>query len=96
MPYEIILGKHREKNVIFFKITNDIPFLTEIKNCVGRNWSTTPKMWYLPNIIQGYLTTGSLAGVVLVIVLFIVSWFIWLPFFKVYEKQQYLEENSKK
>lgn len=47
-------------------------------------------------IIQGYLTTGSLAGVVLVIVLFIVSWFIWLPFFKVYEKQQYLEENSKK
>lgn len=54
------------------------------------------QMWYLPNIIQGYLTTGSLAGVVLVIVLFIVSWFIWLPFFKVYEKQQYLEENSKK
>ena len=49
MPYEIILGKHREKNVIFFKITNDIPFLTEIKNCVGRNWSNTHKMWYLPN-----------------------------------------------
>lgn len=58
--------------------------------------SAPMQMWYLPNIIQGYLTTGSLAGVVLVIVLFIVSWFIWLPFFKVYEKQQYLEENSKK
>ena len=49
MPFEIILGKHRDKNVIFFKITNDIPFLTEIKNCVGRNWSNTHKMWYLPN-----------------------------------------------
>jgi len=49
MPYEIILGKHREKNVIFFKITNDIPFLNEIKNCVGRNWSQTQKMWYLPD-----------------------------------------------
>ena len=58
--------------------------------------SAPMQMWYLPNIIQGYLTTGSLAGVVLVIVLFIVSWLIWLPFFKVYEKQQYLEENSKK
>lgn len=58
--------------------------------------SAPMQMWYLPNSIQGYLTTGSLAGVVLVIVLFIVSWFIWLPFFKVYEKQQYLEENSKK
>jgi integrase/recombinase XerD len=49
MPYEIILGKHRDKGVIFFKITDDIPFLTEIKNCVGRNWSSTQKMWYLPD-----------------------------------------------
>lgn len=49
MPYEIILGKHRDKNVIFFKIADDIPFLTEIKNCVGRNWSSTQKMWYLPD-----------------------------------------------
>jgi integrase/recombinase XerD len=49
MPYEILLGKHRDKNVIFFKITDDILFLTEIKNCVGRNWSSTHKMWYLPD-----------------------------------------------
>lgn len=49
MPYEIILGKHRDKNVIFFKITDDLSFLTEIKNCVGRNWSNSQKMWYLPD-----------------------------------------------
>lgn len=54
--------------------------------------SSPMQMWYLPTIIQGYLTTGSFSGVILVIVLFIASWFIWLPFFKVYEKQQYLEE----
>ena len=52
------------------------------------------QMWYLPNIIQGYLVTGSISGVILVIVLFIVSYLIWQPFFKVYEKQQYEEENG--
>lgn len=49
MPYEILLGSHREKNVIFFKITDDLLFLNEIKNCVGRNWSPTKNMWYLPD-----------------------------------------------
>lgn len=57
--------------------------------------SAPMQMWYLPNVIQGYLATGSVMGIVLVIVLFIVSWFIWLPFFKVYEREQYLEENKK-
>lgn len=52
------------------------------------------QMWYLPNIIQGYLVTGSASGVILVIVLFAVSYLIWRPFFKVYEKQQYEEENA--
>lgn len=57
--------------------------------------SSPMQMWYLPNIIQGYLTTNSLAGVILVIVLFIISWLIWMPFFKVFEKQQYKEEIEK-
>lgn len=52
------------------------------------------QMWYLPNIIQGYLVTGSISGVILVIVLFVVSYLIWSPFFKVYEKQQFEEENA--
>ncbi len=49
MPYEIILGTHRDKKVIFFKITNDTAFLSQLKNCVGRKWSKTLKMWYLPD-----------------------------------------------
>lgn len=56
--------------------------------------SAPMQMWYLPNIIQGYLATGSIMGVVLVIVLFIISWLIWTPFFKVYEKQAAAEEGT--
>jgi PTS system cellobiose-specific IIC component len=55
--------------------------------------SAPMQMWYLPNVIQGYLVSG-VRGVILVIVLFIASWLIWSPFFKVYEKQQYAEENA--
>lgn len=57
--------------------------------------SSPMQMWYLPNVVQGYLVTGSVSGVLLVIVLFIVSYFIWRPFFKVYEREQYQEENAK-
>ena len=57
--------------------------------------SAPMQMWYLPNVIQGYLATGSISGVVLVIVLFIVSYLIWLPFFKVYEKQELAKELNK-
>lgn len=58
--------------------------------------SAPMQMWYLPNIIQGYLTTNSITGVILVIVLFIISWLIWMPFFKAFEKQQYIEEMKGK
>ncbi len=51
------------------------------------------QMWYLPTIIQGFLATGSFSGVILVIVLTVVSYFIWLPFFRVYEKSQIEEER---
>lgn len=59
--------------------------------------SAPMQMWYLPNIVQGYLTTNSMSGVILVIALFAVSWLIWMPFFRVFEKQQYKEdlENRK-
>lgn len=56
--------------------------------------SAPMQMWYLPTVIQGFLATGSVSGVILVIVLAIVSYFIWLPFFKVYEKQQAEEEKK--
>lgn len=57
--------------------------------------SAPMQMWYLPNVVQGYLTTNSFTGVLLVLGLFVVSWFIWMPFFKVFEKQQYKEEMKK-
>lgn len=55
--------------------------------------SAPMQMWYLPTVVQGYLATGSVTGVILVIVLFVVSWFIWLPFFKVFEKKASAEER---
>ena len=56
--------------------------------------SAPMQMWYLPTIVQGYLATGSFTGVILVVVLFAISWIIWTPFFKVYEKQAYAEEQA--
>lgn len=50
------------------------------------------QMWYLPNIIQGFLATGSISGSILVVVLFVISWLIWLPFFKAFERQAAAEE----
>lgn len=50
------------------------------------------QMWYLPIYIQSYFATGSIMGVVLCLILTAVSFLIWLPFFKVYEKQEYEKE----
>lgn len=56
--------------------------------------SSPMQMWYLPNVIQGYLTTNSITGVILVIALFAVSWLIWMPFFKAFEKQELIKEKK--
>lgn len=57
------------------------------------------QMWYLPVYIQAYFGTGSIMGVVLCLLLTLVSLLIWLPFFKVYERQEcakeILEEEKK-
>lgn len=45
------------------------------------------QLWYLPTIIQSWIMTRSFTGILLVVVLFIVSWIIYLPFFKLYDKQ---------
>lgn len=61
--------------------------------------SSPMQMWYIPTYIQAYFSTGSIGGVLIVIILTIVSFFIWLPFFKAYEKQEvekeYLEQLEK-
>lgn len=49
--------------------------------------------WTTPPIIQGYLITGSISGAILQIVLFIVSFFIYFPFFKMWDNQKLEEER---
>ena len=52
------------------------------------------EMWYLPKFIFAYFSTGSLRGVLLAVVLFAVSWVIYWPFFKVYDRQVCQEEAA--
>jgi PTS system cellobiose-specific IIC component len=49
-------------------------------------------LWYLPYPIPTIILTG-IRGLVLVAVLFVLSWFLWYPFYKVYEKQQVADEK---
>ena len=56
----------------------------------------TMGFWYLPSPIVGYLVTQSISGVILVLVVFALSWTIYYPFFKVYDKQCVEEEQREK
>ena len=56
----------------------------------------TMGFWYLPSPIVGYLVTQSISGVILVLVVFALSWAIYYPFFKVYDKQCVEEEQREK
>ena len=44
-------------------------------------------LWYLPTPIYGWISTGSFRGCLLVIILFTLSWIIYLPFFKLADKE---------
>lgn len=51
--------------------------------------------WYLPSPITGYMVTQSIAGIILVIVIFAVSCVVYYPFLKVYDRQEYANEQKK-
>lgn len=51
--------------------------------------------WYLPSPITGYMVTKSIAGTVLVLVIFAVSCLVYYPFLKVYDRQEYANEQKK-
>lgn len=51
--------------------------------------------WYLPAPVMGYMVTKSFAGVLLVVVLFTLSWLVYYPFFKIYDNQEYQKEQEK-
>lgn len=52
------------------------------------------QLWYLPKPIFAYFSTGSISGAILCLVLFAISWIIYYPFFKVYDKQCLKEESE--
>lgn len=45
-------------------------------------------MWYCPFPISTWITTKSITGILLLIIIIVVATAIWYPFFKTYEKQQ--------
>ncbi|MDH6367678.1 MULTISPECIES: PTS transporter subunit EIIC [unclassified Breznakia] len=48
----------------------------------------TFQMWYCPFPISTWLTTGSIQGILLMVIVFVIASLIWYPFFKAYEKQE--------
>ncbi len=50
-------------------------------------------MNYIPQPIATYMINSDFRGIILWIILFVLSYFIYLPFFKVYEKQEVEKEQ---
>jgi len=51
-------------------------------------------LWYLPGPILNWLTTASVAGIIYFFVLFAITWLVYYPFFKVYDKQVLVEDEG--
>ena len=51
-------------------------------------------MWYCPFPISTWLTTGSVLGIILMLICVAVATAIWYPFFKAYEKQEVEKETA--
>lgn len=52
------------------------------------------EMWYCPFPLSTWFTTGSIKGIILLIVCVIISSAIWYPFFRAYEMQEVLIEKT--
>ena len=50
------------------------------------------EMWYTPFPISTWLTTGSIQAIILLVLVVVVATLIWLPFFKIYEKEELAKE----
>lgn len=50
------------------------------------------QMWYIPFPISTWLISPSVGAMILLVIIFAVSWVIWFPFFKVYDGQVLKEE----
>lgn len=52
------------------------------------------QLWYLPVGVSTFLVNSDFRGLLLLIVVLVVSWLIWFPFFKVYDIQQVKKEQE--
>lgn len=52
------------------------------------------QLWYVPTIIQSWIMTRSISGILLIILLFAISWLVYLPFFRVYDKQAIVQDQE--
>lgn len=51
-------------------------------------------MWYCPFPIATFLTCGTAGSIVLMLIIFVVSGLIWMPFFKTYDQQLVHSESE--
>lgn len=51
--------------------------------------------WYFPSPIVGFLVTKSIMGIILILVIFALSFVVYYPFFKVYDRQEEAKEKAK-
>lgn len=54
--------------------------------------SKTFMLWYVPPFLQSWMVNQEFMGIILAIVVFLLSWLIYYPFFKVYDHQLCKEE----
>ncbi|MDK8642202.1 PTS transporter subunit EIIC [Niallia taxi] len=51
-------------------------------------------LWYVPFPISTWVTTGTITGILLMLICLVAATFIWYPFFKVYEQQEMQNETK--
>lgn len=51
-------------------------------------------LWYLPGPIFSYFAISSWRGAVYSLIIFAISWAVYWPFFKVYDRQELAKQNS--
>lgn len=73
-----------------------IPLITWIglKSGLAAIPKAVMQMWYIPFPISTWLISPQIGSIILVIITFVISWFVWFPFFKVYDKQILKEESA--
>lgn len=76
-----------------------IGFIAPVVTWFALNFNLVPRIsilwsfWYLPKPI-GAFVVGGMQGLILLAIIFAISWIVYYPFFKIYDKQC-LEEEQK-